>query len=155
MFISDARPALNLLAYTCIIKKGWMKENNPKEVTEEYGLAQYLEALDLEPRSREASPPKNRAGSAPPTFDSSSLFLYMEDDVYTRSFTNSFLNTRKDNLYGEFYEQYKHKNPNMPPPLSQDDLAPGRDPKNPHGNVIETQIIPGVVIRHPQAFRGF
>jgi len=31
--------------------------------------------------------PKVRAGSAPPVFDSSSLFLYMEDDVYTRSFT--------------------------------------------------------------------
>lgn len=65
---------------------------------------------------------KNRAGSAPPTLDSSYLFLYQEDDVYTRSFTKGFINTRKDDLYTEFYEQYKHKKPGLPPPLFQEDF---------------------------------
>ena len=113
-----------------------MKESDVKE--EDLGLAQYLEALDLDLRPRdsgEISPPKNRAGSAPPTFDSSSLFLYMEDDVYTRSFTKGFLNTRKDNLYTEFYEQYKHKHPSMPPPFFQEDFAAARDAKNGVKNV--------------------
>ena len=34
-----------------------------------------------------SSPSRLRTGSAPPTFDSSSLFLYMENDIYTRSFS--------------------------------------------------------------------
>ncbi len=113
-----------------------MKESTNKE--DEEGLAQYFDALDLDLRSRENGEPtgtKGRAGSAPPTFDSSSLFLYMEDDVYTRSFTKGFLNTRKDNLYSEFYEQYKHKNPNMPPPLFQEDFVSSRDPRHSHVNV--------------------
>ncbi len=105
-----------------------MKENTTKEEDED-GLRQCLDALDLDWHLPEAAPhQKNRAGSAPPTFDSSSLFLYMEDDVYTRSFTKGFLNTRKDNLYSEFYEQYKHKNPTMPPPFFQEDFS-FRDPK--------------------------
>jgi len=114
-----------------------MKEHTEKSEDDD-NLAQYLDDLNLENHNGEnhlSAVPKTRAGSAPPTFDSSSLFLYMEDDVYTRSFTKGFLNTRKDAEYVEFYEQNKHKNPNMPPPLYQEDFI-ARDPKFSRTNVF-------------------
>lgn len=42
---------------------------------------------------------KFRSGSAPPAIDSSSLFLYMEDDVYTRSFSKGPCNSRAESLH--------------------------------------------------------
>ena len=119
-----------------------MKESHLKE--DEEGIAQYLDALDLDWHAKEGNEmlaPKSRSGSAPPTFDSSSLFLYMEDDVYTRSFTKGFLNTRKDGAYSEFYEQYKHKNPNIPPPIFQEDLGQGKEVKHGAGKPIVNFII--------------
>ena len=115
-----------------------MKESSAKEEDEEGLVSHYFNNLNLDSHSQDSAtslPPKNRPGSAPPTFDSSSLFLYMEDDVYTRSFTKGFLNTRKDGIYSEFYEQYKHKSPNMPPPFYQEDFIP-RDPKFSRTNVV-------------------
>lgn len=55
--------------------------------------------------------PKTRAGSAPPVFDSSSLFLYMEDDVYTRSFTKG-PSARRETFNGTFAEHCKQKTAN-------------------------------------------
>ena len=42
--------------------------------------------------------------SAPPNFDSNSLFLYQIEDKYTKSFKNGFLGERMDPQYIEFYE---------------------------------------------------
>ena len=101
---------------------------------EEEKLAHALDTLGLDSRAREDNEcpqGKNRAVSAPPSFDSSYLFLYQEDDVYTRSFTKGFINTRKDNFYNEFYEQYKHKKPNLPPPIFQEDFVAARESKFP------------------------
>ena len=54
---------------------------------------------------------KTRSGSAPPLLDSSSLFLYMEeDDVYTRSFTKGPIIGRKDSFH-ENYDNFKTKDP--------------------------------------------
>lgn len=105
---------------------------------EEEKLSHNMQALGVDSLGKnedDLHSPKNRAGSAPPNFDSSYLFLYQEDDVYTRSFSKGFTNMRKENSYNEFNEvnKHKHNKPNMPLPLFQEDY---RSSKNSRGNSV-------------------
>ena len=77
------------------------------------GLISDTGALEVNSHSlfQSNGPPKTRSGSAPPLLDSSSLFLYLEeDDVYTRSFTKGPIIGRKDSFH-ENYDNYKVKCP--------------------------------------------
>ena len=105
---------------------------------EEEKLSHDMQALgvdSLEKNEDDMRSPKNRAGSAPPNFDSSYLFLYQEDDLYTRSFSKGYSNMRKDNSYNEFNEVNKHKQnkPNLLLPSFQEDY---RGSKNSRGNSV-------------------
>ena len=76
-------------------------EETPKKVDPNFGnCAQEVKQM-IEQRVQ--SPPK-RPVSAPPNFDSNFLFLYQEDDMYTRNFAQGFLPDRMQNFYTDFYE---------------------------------------------------
>ena len=71
-----------------------MKEREPIQVSyEEQKISSLMEALTLsESKKRSRSPHDlSRTGSAPPGFDCTHLFSYLEGDFFTKSFSGKSL----------------------------------------------------------------